>query len=787
MTSAQGEVGRSVPRPQARQFVGGRGRYTDDLRIPGTLHAVFLRSPYAHARIENIDLEAARKAPGVVAAFDGRAIGSVCPAWTTKFATLPNHRSAPQPPLAVDRALWQGQPVAVVVAETRALGEDALSLVAVDWSELKPLADPLAAAAPTDGTANPPLHAELGTNIALEHSIAAGDPDGAFAGADRLVKRRIRFARHTGVPLEARSILAEYDPSLRRLTVYQSTQVPHQMRAIYAELLGLSEADVRVIVPDVGGAFGIKLHLYDDEITVVATSILLGRPVKFVSDRLEAFVSDIHARGHTVDAAVAVKDDGTVLGFDVDDIMEIGAFSVYPRTSVGEGLHAISMTGAPYTAPALRARLRAVFQNKAMVGSYRGVGQPIACGITELLLDAAAAELGIDPAEMRRRNFRRPGVDPSKTAGGIEVGDLSHQACLDRLLRLMEYDRLRAEQATARRAGRHLGIGFGAFVEMTAPGTGLYGAAGVDVACSDGCTLRLEPTGSVTCISSTTDQGQGSDTGMMQLIADTLGLRFEQVRLIAGDTAVTPVGGGTWASRGLAVGGEAALRAANALRDRLLDIAAALLAVERDGLVLSESSVRERDGVKSLPLAELGRMMHFRQHLLPQGMDTNPVVTAQVVPKAAYLIANGIQASLVQLDPDSGFIKPLRHWVVEDCGRVINPLLADEQLRGGVVQGLGEALFEECRYDDGGQLQNGTLADYLLPMASDMPDIIIDHVHTPVADTLLGAKGIGEAGTIGAAAAFVNAVNDALRAFECAITEIPCTPERILRALKRVP
>lgn len=785
MKTSGGLVGASVPRPQARQFVRGRGRYTDDLRVAGTLHAVFLRSPYAHARIESIDLDAARKAPGVVAAFDGEAIGRICPAWTTRFATLPKHRSAPQPPLAIERALWQGQPVAVVVAESRALGEDALALIEVEWSELEPLADPAAAADP--GSVYPPLHAELGTNIAFEHSINAGDPDGAFAGADRVIRRRLRFARHTGVPLEARSILAEFDSSLRRLTVYQSTQVPHQMRAIYAELLGLSEADIRVIVPDVGGAFGVKLHLYDDEIAVAAASILLGRPVKFVSDRLEAFVSDIHARGHTVDAAVAVREDGTVLGFEVDDIMEIGAYSVYPRTSIGEGLHAITMTGAPYAAPALRARLRAVFQNKAMVGSYRGVGQPIACGITEHLVDAAAAELGIDPAEMRRRNFRRPGIEPPRTAGGIEAGDLSHQRCLERLLALMDYDGLRAEQAAARKAGRHLGIGIAAFVEMTAPGTGLYGAAGVKVACSDGCALRLEPSGSVTCITSATDQGQGSDTGMAQLIADTLGLPFDQVRFVAGDTAVTPVGGGTWASRGLVVGGEAALTAANTLRDRLLDIAAALLMVERGSLVLAESSVRESGGARALSLAELGGMMHFRQHLLPPGVEASPMVTAHVVPNAAYLVANGIQASLIELDPDSGFVKPLRHWVVEDCGRVINPLLADEQLRGGVVQGLGEAMFEECRYDERGQLQNATLADYLVPMASDMPDIVIDHVHTPVPDTLLGAKGIGEAGTIGAAAAFVNAVNDALRAHGCAIAEIPCTPERILRALKRVP
>ena len=771
-----------MPRPQARQFVRGRGRYTDDLRIAGTLHAAFLRSPYAHALLERINLDAARNAAGVVAVFDGKQIGEVCEAWTTKFATLPNHRSAAQPPLVVDRALWQGQPVVIVIAESRALAEDAIELIDAAWRELEPLADPLLAI----GTAQAPLHASLDSNIAFEHSIDAGDPQRVFAGADRVIRKKLKFARHTGVPLEARSLLAEFDPGVRRLTVHHSTQVPHQMRSIYAELLGLAEADVRVIVPDIGGAFGVKLHLYDDEISVVAASMLLGRPVKFVSDRLEAFVNDIHARGHTVEAAIAVKSDGSVVGFEVDDIAEIGAFSLYPRSSVGEGLHAISMTGAPYAAPALRARLRVVFQNKAAVGSYRGVGMPIACGITEHLIDVAAAELGIDPAEMRRRNFRRPGIDPAATAGGILVGDLSHQECLARLLERMDYPALRAQQASARTAGRSIGIGFAVFVEMTAPGTGLYGAAGVSIAASDGCSLRLEPSGTLTCITSATDQGQGSDTGMAQLIADTLQLPIAQLRLIGGDTAVTPVGGGTWASRGLVVNGEAALKAANALRDRLLDIAAGLWKAERGALVLAGASVREREGDRSLSFAELGGMMHFRQHLLPAGVEASPMVTANVVPGAAYLAANGIQASLIELDPDSGFIRPLRHWVIEDCGRVINPLLADEQIRGGVVQGLGAALFEECCYDNRGQLQNATLADYLVPMAADMPDIVVEHVQTPVDGTLLGAKGIGEAGTIGAAAAFLNAVNDALRAHGGEIGEIPCTPERILRALNRV-
>ncbi len=777
-------IGQSIARPKARQFTSGRGRYTDDVRVPGLLHAAFLRSPHAHARIVSIALDQARLLPGVSAVYTADEILSVCKPWTTTFKLIPGHRSPPQPALAQERALWQGQPVALVIAASRAIAEDAVALIEVEWESYPALTS--AADALAEGAAV--LHPELGSNLLFEHRIRSADAQTAFDKADHVVRRQLRFPRHTGVPLEGRAILAEFDPTQETLTVHASTQIPHQLRAILAAQLGLGEHRVRVLVPDVGGGFGIKLHTYDDEMAVCAAAVLLGRPVKFICDRLEAFASDNHARGHQVSAAIACDEQGIIRGFSTDDVMEAGAFSAYPRTSVLEGLHAITMVGAPYAAPSLDAHLRIAFQNKPHVGSYRGVGQPIGCAVTEMLVDAAARKLQIDPAEFRRRNYRNAAVCGNISAGGVDMGgELTFIACHDRLLEMMNYPQLRTEQAEARRMGRHLGIGFACFVEASATGPMFYGNAGIAIAASDGCSVRLEPTGSVTCITSSQFQGQGLEVGLAQLAAQTLGVPFDSVSIVHGDTAVTPMGGGTYASRGLAIGGEAALLAARGLRERILAAAASMLESSVGDLELIDSQVRIRGTDRALTLAEIGFTMHYRQHLMPPDVPTDPMVTAHYASKRPYLVANGIQASLVEIDPESGFVRLLRHWVVEDCGRVVNPMLVDEQIRGAVVQGIGAALFEECLYDEQGQLLSATMADYLVPMAADMPDIEIGHIETPVPDTLLGGKGVGESGIVGAAVAVANAVNDALAPLGAEISDLPITPERMLRALGRVP
>lgn len=773
-------IGASLPRAEAKRFVSGRGRYTDDIQLPGMLHAAFLRSPMASARFGSVNLTAALKVPGVRGAFDAAALHGCCKPWTTALANLPGHVSPTQPPLAQEQTFWQGQPVAIVVATSRASAEDGVAALKVEWDPMVPVV----CAEGALGAEAYAIHASLGHNLSMAHDISAGDFGALAQRAHKVVSRRLRYSRHTGVPLEGRCIIAEFDPSSGRLTVHQSTQVPHQMRALMADIFGLPETDVRVITPDVGGAFGVKLHVYDDEMSTVAAAILLGRPVKFISDRYEAFNSDIHARSHAVQAQVALDANGVALGFQVDDLVDIGPFSVFPRTSVLEGIQAVSLVGAPYHGDALQARLRIAYQNKAPVGAYRGVGQPIACGITEQLLDAAASELGMDPAEIRRRNYRVASVHGTKSANGMDFGELSHHACLDKLLELMDYSGLRVLQVEARTKGRHMGIGLAAFVEVTAPGPTFYGAAGAPITAQDGCMLRLEPHGGVTCLIGSTDQGQGIDTILQQLIAETLSLPMGGVRVMRGDTLSVPIGGGTWASRGTVVGGEAALQAAGQLRQQLATLAAAVLKVDVDGLVLASGAFHH--GSARLPLAELAHMLHYRLHELPPGMTPQSAAVSFSVPSQPFLAANGIQASLLEVDPDTGIVTLLKHWVVEDCGRVLNPLLADEQLRGGVVQGIGAALFEECRYDDQGQHITSSLAEYLVPMAGEMPDIVIRHVETPVVHTLLGAKGIGEAGTIGAGAAVANAVHDALSPWGCHIEQQPYTPERILMALGRV-
>jgi carbon-monoxide dehydrogenase large subunit len=450
-------------------------------------------------------------------------------------------------------------------------------------------------------------------------------------------------------------------------------------------------------------------------------------------------------------------------------------------------MRAVTAVGGPYSARAHSAKLRIAFQNKPPVGSYRGVGQPIACAVTEMLVDAAARQLQRDPAEFRRENYRSAIDMGNRTPGGLETGgELSFVECLEKLLKLMDYAELRRAQQTARREGRYLGIGLATFLENSASGPMLYGGAGIPIAGSDGCSIRLEPSGALTCVTSSQFQGQGLETALAQVIADIVGVPMEMVSIINGDTSVTPVGGGSWASRGMTIGGSAAHKAATAMRDRILEIAAVMLQHSKADLEIRNRAVLVRGSGASLPLSEIGFTLHYRQHLLPPNLEADPVVTRHFASGRPYYLSNGIQGSMVEVDVLTGFIRPLRHWVVEDCGRVINPMLVDEQLRGGIVQGIGAALYEELHYDEEAQLLNASMADYLVPMAAEMPDIEIDHVETLVDDNPIGTKGVGEAGLIGASAAVGNAVNDALSPLGCELTQFPMTPLRVLRALKKV-
>ncbi len=778
-------IGRSVPRPNLARLLQGRGQYVSDMVLPRMVHVAFVRSPYAHARILRIDREAARQMPDVVMVVTGAELAAVCSPWVGTLTHLKGLKSAPQYPLAMDAARWQGEPVAAVVAHSRAAAEDAADVVAVDYEELEPVADMRTALDP--GT--PVIHPSLGDNLAFERRLDAGSVDEAFAAADHIAEADFVFARHTGVTLEPRAIVADWRPGDERLTVYQGTQVPHMMQTLLAQHLGLREQQVRVVCKDVGGSFGIKIHIYPDEMATAALSKMLRRPVKYVADRLESFVSDIHARDHRVAGRIAVKNDGTITGFEIDDLTGIGPYSMYPRTSAIEANQVVNLVGGPYVTPHYRARARVVFQTKTPMSQYRAVGHPIATSVTEGLIDMAARAIGMDPVTIRRRNLIPDDAYPCTSAAGMRFELLSHHASLNKLLDMMDYDGLRADQAAARARGIHRGIGLASFIEMTSPSPAFYGVGGAKISAQDGVTVRLDAAGTVMCQTSVTEQGQGTEAITAQVVATAVGVALSDVRVMSGDTDVTPYGGGTWASRGAGIGGEAAWQAGRALRSNILQVAASILQVGPEALDIRNGLVVDADGgTNRLSLGELARIVYFRPDTLPPGFQAELVATRHYVPREyPFAFTNGVQASYLEVDPDTGLVRLLKHWVIEDCGRILNPQLVDEQVRGGVVQGLGAALFEHCRYDGRGQMLNANMADYLVPMAGEMPDIMVGHVSSPTADSELGAKGAGEAGTAGAAAAVANAVNDALASFGVTITEIPLTPEVILRALGRIP
>ncbi len=782
-TTERGYIGQSAPRAGAKRLLEGRGAYIDDMRLPRLAHVVYVRSPHAHALIKSMDLSAVKKQPGVIGAFTGSDIAAYCTPWVGVLGHLKGIKSAPQHAVAIDRACWQGEPVAAIVAQTRRQAEDALHFVQVDY-EVLPVIVEMADALKGDYV----IHPELGDNICFQRELKTDDFDEAFAKADVVVEKTFKFARHTGVTNEPRAVLADYQPADHSLTVYQATQAPHMMQDIMSRHLGIPESNVRIVCKDVGGSFGIKVHVYPDEMATAALSVMLKRPVKFMADRLESFLSDIHAREHIATVRMACTKEGDILGFDLDDLTGIGPYSVYPRTSGIEGNQVVNLTGGPYKHKAYRAKLNVVFTNKNVTCQYRAVGHPIAVALTEGIIDEGARALGMDPAAFRRRNLIADDAYPYTFPSGLKFEKLSHHQCLDKLLEMMDYDGLRAEQKALREKGIYRGIGLAAMIEVTNPSPAFYGVGGARISAQDGATLRLDPSGMLNVLVSVTEQGQGTEAVFAQIAASMVGVSLDKVRVITGDTAVTPYGGGTWASRGAGIGGEAVLQAGKALKTNILAVAGAVLSVDPATLDVIDNAVVDRlTRVEQMPLAEVGRVAYFRPDTLPMDFQSELTVTRHYTPREfGFTFTNGIQASYVEVDTETGFIKLLKHWCVEDCGTVLNPMLVDEQLRGGVVQGLGGALLEECLYSPEGQMLNGSMADYLVPMAYEMPDIEIGHVSTPTKTSELGAKGAGEAGTAGAPGAVMNAVNDALEGLGERVVEQPMTPERILKALGKI-
>ncbi len=776
-------IGASVPRPNARRLVEGAAVYVDDIRLPRMLHVCFLRSQYAHALIKSIDTQAARKANGVVAIYTGADLIKRVQPMVATLAHFKGMKAAAQHCLAVDRVCWQGEPMVAIVANSRHEAEDAAQLVIVDYEELPVVTDMETA---LDDNAYV-IHPELGTNLCFERVVTTDTYEDVSAKADFIVERTFRFPRHTGVCLEGRSVIGDFSAPDGRLTVYISHQAPHMIQDCYARLLGLTESAVRVICRDVGGSYGIKTHVYGDELATCAISMDLGRPVKFVADRAESFVSDIHSRDHRVLMRMAVNKDGAIKGISFDDRLAIGPYSVYPRTSVVEGNQIVNITGQWYQHESYHANMTNVYTNMAIYSNYRAVGHPVAVGITEGIVDVAARTIGMDPIEFRRKNLLRDNNFPCVTPSGMKFEGMSHEKCLEKIVGMMDLEKLRNEQIELRNKGIYRGIGVISMIEITNPSAMFYGVGGARISAQDGCTIRMEPSGSIVVLNGTGEQGQGTETVFAQIAADAVGVNMSNVRVVGGDTDATPYGGGTWASRAAGVGGEATLQAGLALRENILKLAAVVLETKPELLEIRNGSVFERlTGQDRTTLAELGRIAYFRPDTLG-AFQAELCVTRHFVPKDyPFTFTNGSIACHLEVDVETGFIKLLKFWVVEDCGTILNEQLVDEQIRGALVQGIGPTLYEQCLYDERGQMLNGNMADYILPFPAEMPDIIIGHVSTPTKSSQLGAKGAGEAGTAGAPAAILNALNDALTPFNVELFDMPFTPEKVLRALGRI-
>lgn len=782
---ARDPIGASLPRQAALRLLHGRGQYVDDMQLPRMVQVAFLRSPHAHARIVRIATEGALAMPGVVRVLTGAEAAHHVRPYRGVLTHLAGMRSAEQWPLAVGRVRWQGEPVAAVVAATRACAEDALAALEIEYQELPAVASAEAALA----AGAPRLHEEFDSNLCFEARVAAGDVEAALAAAAHRVELQLATTRVAPVPLEPRGLVAEFDPSVGTLTVHASAQSPHMLQILYARHLGLPESRVRVIVRDVGGGFGTKIHVYGDELATALLAMLLGRPVKFIADRLESFVSDKHARGHALTVRMGVDAGGRIAALEVDDLIGIGPYSAYPRGSVNEARHVLNLTGGCYAIANYRARARVAFTNRNLYAQYRGVGHPVACLAGEIALETAARAAGIDPIEFRRRNYIPEDRWPYRIASGTVYERLSQQACLDRLVAMMDYPALRREQAELRARGVYRGIGLASFVENSNHGATTYGKGGVPIASQDACAIALSAGGTVTCAAGVTDIGQGASTALAQIAAAAIGARLEDVRMVIGDTLVTPYGGGNWGSRGTGIAGEAVWIAGCALRENILRAASALAGCEPSMLAIRDGTIVDAmGGAVRMTLAELAATVYFRTDRFPAGVIPElSVVRSYAQKHYDGIYTNGIQASWLEIDPETGFVRLLRHWIVDDCGTVVNPLLVDGQLRGGIVQGIGQALFEGLEYDGNGQLVNGTLSDYLVPLAGGMPDLEVGHVSTPTATSELGAKGAGEAGVTGAVGAVWNAVNDALAPLGASIAAIPITPQRILEALGTVP
>ena len=764
-------VGSEVKRLEDPRLLRGEAQYVDDLTLPGLVHAVVVRSPYAHARVTRIGTGRARAVPGVLAVLTAADLaGRVRP--KPLILAPPGTKHPPRLPLAEDRVRFVGHPVAFVVAADRAVARDAADLVDVDYDPLAVAADPERAAA----AGAPQLHDDAPGNTVYELAWSSGDVDAAFARAHRVVRGRFVNQRIAALPMETRGCVAQWQGGA--LTFWQSTQGVHKTRSLLAEALDVPEHAIRVIAPDVGGGFGVKFGLYDEELLTAFAARHVGRPVKWIETRSESLLATNHGRGQVHEAELAVDRDGRFLGLRVSGLGDMGAhlegFTCLPPILCGR-----LITGA-YRIPAASYRVRAVFTNATPTGPYRGAGRPEASFIIERLVDLAAREVGVDPVEIRKRNFVRDEDFPFKTPSGLTFDSGRYALTLDKALEILDLERVRDEQARARAEGRFVGIGLSTFIETASTGPSRTGA----LAGHEYGAVRVEASGRVTVVTGTSPHGQGTATTFAQIVADELGVTPDDVTVLHGDTAVVPYGFGTGGSRAASVGGSAVLLAAQRVKDKARRIAAHVLEAGEADLEFDAGRFSVRGfGERAVTLREIARVAHRGQQL-PADMEPG-LEAMRMWDPPDFTIPFGVYIAVVEVIADTGEVKIRRFVAVDDVGTVINPLLLEGQLHGGIAQGIAQAMSEEIVYDETGQLLTGSLMDYAAPKADAMPDFELDRTVTPTPINPLGAKGVGEAGCVGAPQAIVNAVVDALSPLGVTHVDMPLRAERVWRLLQR--
>ena len=782
VTEISPEIGRARRRKEDQRLITGRTRYTDNMVLPGMLHLAVVRSPFAHATITSINVEAAKASPGVVSVLTGQDIADEQGSLPCAWPITPDQKAPPHPSIAVDHVAFAGEIVACIIARTAAAARDAIELVDVDYDELPVVLD-LEDALTDSNLAHPDLGTNLSATWVFDSGVAGtgGDAVKAITDGEVVIERTYFQQRLIPAFMEPRSTVV--DPTGEQITMWSATQIPHILRLMLALTLGISESKVRVIAPDVGGGFGGKLQVTPEEVITMLAARRTGKPCKYTETRSESLMAAHHGRAQVQRLKLSATKDGILTGLDVRLLADMGAY----LGIVGPGVPILGafMYNSIYKIPAYRFECKNLFTNKAWTDAYRGAGRPEATFAIERLMDDLAAELGMDPMELRRKNWITHEEFPFTTVCGLEYDSGNYEAATDKAMELFGYDELRAEQKTRRDSGDRvqLGLGISTFTEMCglAPSRVLgsldYGAGGWEYA-----QVRVLPTGNVEVVTGVSGHGQGHETAWSQIVADRLGVPFDNIEILHGDTQVAQKGMDTYGSRSLVVGGMAVVAAADKVIEKARTVAAHLLEANRDdiGFEAGRFSVKGTD--QGLTLGEIS-LATFAAHNLPDGFEPSLDSDATYDP-ANFSFPHGTHLAAMEIDTETGEATLRKYVCVDDIGNVINPMIVEGQVHGGLVQGIAQALFEEAVYDDAGTLVTGSFVDYLVPSAADLPSFTTDRTETPATSNSLGVKGVGEAGCIASTPAIVNGVIDALRHLGVTDMKMPCSPFRVWSTLQ---